>query len=56
MSARSVLFPSSVSELEAATREELVAYLEGWGFQCYDHESTSELRDAAIQNFTTEGA
>ena len=50
------LLPSSVSELEAATREELVAYLEGWGFQCYEHESTDELRDAAIDNFNTEGA
>jgi hypothetical protein len=41
-------------EIKQATRDELIAYLEGWGFQCYDHETTSELRDAALENATTE--
>lgn len=44
----------TLEELNTATRGELIDYLEGWGFQCYDHESTSELREAAIENFTTE--
>ncbi len=37
-------------------RAALIAYLEGWGFQCYDHETTDELRAAALENFETEGA
>lgn len=41
--------------LRSATRQELIAYLESWGFQCYDRESTAELREAAIENFKTEG-
>lgn len=43
-------------ELERASRDELIAYLEGWGFQCYDHETTDELRAAALENQSTEGA
>lgn len=41
-------------ELQQASRAELVAYLESWGFQCYDSETTDELRDAAIENHLTE--
>lgn len=44
----------SRSELETAKREDLVAYLEGWGFQCYDHETVDELREAALENWDTE--
>jgi hypothetical protein len=46
----------SVQEIKSMTRDELVAYLEGWGFQCYDHESISCLRTAALENFKTEKA
>ena len=41
-------------EIKQATRDELIEYLEGWGFQCYDHETTSELRDAVLENATEE--
>jgi hypothetical protein len=45
---------SSRDEIQTASREQLVAYLENWGFQCYDSESTDELREAALQNWDTE--
>jgi hypothetical protein len=45
---------SSISDIAKATREELIAYLTSWGFQCYDHEPTSALRLAALENFKTE--
>jgi hypothetical protein len=41
-------------ELEEATRDELVSYLESWGFACHDSETTEELRAAALQNYDTE--
>jgi hypothetical protein len=41
-------------QIKTATRAELIDYLESWGFQCYDHESTSTLRDAALENYNTE--
>lgn len=42
-------------DIATATRDELVALLEGdFCVQCYDHESTSELREAAYQNWDTE--
>ncbi len=43
-------------EIDMATRNELVEYLESWGFQCYDWETTDELRAAALENLNTEGA
>ncbi len=46
----------SRQEINAMTREELIAYLTSWGFQCYDHETTSQLRDAALENYETEHA
>lgn len=46
----------SRQEIEQMTRDELVKYLESWGFQCYDSETTDELREAALENFDTEGA
>ena len=45
----------SVEEIERASREEIIQYLEGWGVACYDDESTSLLREAAIDTFNTEG-
>lgn len=45
---------TSKEEIEKASREDLVAYLESWGFQCYDHETTDQLRDAALDNWRTE--
>jgi len=44
----------SVEEIETAGREEIVQYLEGWGCACYDDESTSLLKAAAIETFETE--
>ncbi|MFA6132573.1 MAG: hypothetical protein WC869_01000 [Phycisphaerae bacterium] len=41
-------------EIKEATRDELVAYLESWGFQCYEHETLGELRAAALENWKTE--
>jgi hypothetical protein len=46
---------TSLEDIKTATRADLIAYLEGWGFQCYDHESDDELREAARENFLTEG-
>ncbi len=46
----------SREEILQATRDELVAYLESWGFACYDHESTEELRTCALLNFELEGS
>ena len=43
-------------QLKNATRKQLIAYLEGWGYQCYPHETTAQLREAAILNFQTEKA
>lgn len=48
--------PTTREEIEHADRAELVRYLEAWGFQCYEHETTDELRAAALDNFDTEGA
>lgn len=46
----------SRQEIKTMSRQELIAYLESWGFQCYDHETTKQLRTAALENFKTEGA
>lgn len=48
-------FVNSKADIEQATRDELVAYLESWGFQCYDSETADDLRKAAIDNFESEG-
>lgn len=47
---------TSIGDIQSACRCDLIEYLENWGFQCYDHETTEELRDAAIENFKTEKA
>jgi hypothetical protein len=44
-----------LSEVQIATRDELIQYLESWGTACFDDESTSLLREAAIDTFETEG-
>jgi hypothetical protein len=49
-----MIVPSSRNDIRNATREELIAYLEAWGFQCYTHETTAELRRAALENYETE--
>lgn len=46
----------TLQELKTATRAELIAYLESWGFACYAHEKTRALRAAAVEDFKTEGA
>ena len=43
-----------IEDVKNASRSELVQYLESWGTACYDDESTSLLRDAAIDTFETE--
>ena len=45
---------SSVEDIQRAGREEIIQYLEGWGFAVYDHEDTDNLRDAAIDCFDAE--
>lgn len=42
------------AEILRANRQELITYLESWGFQCYDHETLAELRAAALENEKTE--
>ena len=46
---------NSLEDIENATRNELIGYLESWGCACYDDESTSLLREAALETFETEG-
>jgi len=46
---------NSLRDVKTATRQELIAYLESWGTACYDDESTSLLREAAVDTFKTEG-
>lgn len=41
-------------DIVRADREELVEHLEGArGMQCYDHETTEELREAALEDWPT---
>ncbi len=56
MKTATVYLPTTRQELEQASRAELIAYLESWGFQCYDSETDDELRAAALENYYTEGA
>ena len=44
----------TINELRKAKRAELIAYLESWGFACYSHETTAELRQAALENARAE--
>ena len=48
-----ILFDSK-EEIEKASREDIVRYLEGWGFAVYDNEGTEYLRDAAVGCFQAE--
>jgi hypothetical protein len=45
----------NLQQVRRATRRELISYLESWGTACYAYESTSLLREAAIDTFKTEG-
>ena len=45
---------SSVEDIQRAGREEIIQYLEGWGFAVYDNERTEDLRDASIGCFQAE--
>jgi len=40
-----------IEEIRLAARFALVAYLEGWGYPCFDNEATATLRQAAIDTF-----
>ena len=42
-------------ELLHASRTSLILYLNSWGYECYDHETTDELRCAALDNYAAEG-
>jgi len=44
----------NIAQIRHASREEIIQYLEWWGVACYDDESTSLLREAAIDTFKTE--
>jgi hypothetical protein len=46
---------NSLRDVKDATRQDLIDYLESWGTACYDDESTSLLREAAVDTFNTEG-
>ena len=41
-------------DLERASRQELIEYLEARGSACYDYESTSLLREAALDDWDDE--
>ena len=45
---------SCIEDIERASREELVEYLESWGYACYGDEEMTDLREAAIDNFEIE--
>jgi len=47
-SERTKIMFTHLSEIQQATREELVQYLESWGTACFDDESTSLLREGNI--------
>lgn len=42
-------------EINGWSRHELQTYLEENGYQVYDHESDTELRDCVFQHAKTEG-
>jgi len=44
-----------LSDIQRATREELIDYLESWSIACYDNEPTGFLRVAAVDTFKIEG-
>lgn len=43
-------------DFDTMTREELIAYLESWGYACHDHETEDDLREAARLNYELEGS
>lgn len=46
---------TSIAEINKASRDGLEDYLEIWGYFVSYAESTDELREAAVENFKTEG-
>lgn len=42
------------TDIQCLNRQELIEYLEAWGYQCYDYESTADLRQAALDNHQCE--
>jgi hypothetical protein len=47
---------SSLTKIHRATRGQLVAYLESWGFACPCSDTVKVLRTAALLNFKEESA
>ena len=45
---------SNLTEIHRATRVQLVAYLESWGFACSCGDTVKVLRIAALLNFKEE--
>lgn len=45
----------TLKDIQSASRAEIQTYLESWGTACYDSEPTELLREAAVENFETEG-
>ena len=39
--------------IESMNRDELIEWLEGRGFACYDDESTQLLRETALEDYDT---
>ena len=44
----------TIDELQRATRQQIVAYLEARGTACYEHESTELLRQVAVEDILSE--
>jgi len=44
----------NIIEIKNATKQELIEYLESWGFAAYEGESIATLREAALENYWTE--
>ncbi len=42
--------------IESMNREQLIEHLEDRGFACYDDESTSLLRETALEDYDAEAA
>lgn len=38
------------NDIDSMTRDEVIEFLESWGYQCYDYESTSYLKECAYEH------
>lgn len=47
--------PINDRELRVSNRDELEFYLRSWGFDVYDHQSTDDMRAAALENNKIKG-